>query len=187
VRGERSKFNRTTRTQVAGALGAQPSSPATRRERGQALVEFALTFPILLLILVAVVDLGRAFYAGVVAEQAAREGARLAMGAVPGTGVTAANIETQVSTALGYGCAGCPNTLALSAAPTIDIGGYGSTGTQFGRVDGSGTDAVCTTNCTGGQVRVEVTFNVPLYTGFLIQQFGYGSIPVRGYASATMW
>jgi Flp pilus assembly protein TadG len=172
---------------LAGSPDVRPARSGSRRTRGQALVEFALTLPIMLLILLAVVDLGRAFYAGVVAEQAAREGVRLAMGAVPGAGVTVANIETQVSTALGYACTGCPNTLAFSAAPTVDVGGYDNTGAQFGRVNGSGTEAICASNCTGAQVRVEVNFNVPLYTGFLVERFGYGSIPVRGFASGTMW
>ena len=47
-----------------------------RRERGQSLVETAIVFPILLLLLAAVVDFGRAFDAYIVLTNAAREGAR---------------------------------------------------------------------------------------------------------------
>jgi Flp pilus assembly protein TadG len=46
-------------------------------ERGTALIEFALVLPILLLIALAAVDLGRAFLAKNVLHQAAREGARM--------------------------------------------------------------------------------------------------------------
>jgi Flp pilus assembly protein TadG len=46
------------------------------RERGQSLVETGIVFPILLLLLAAVVDFGRAFDAYIVLTNAAREGAR---------------------------------------------------------------------------------------------------------------
>jgi len=46
-------------------------------ERGTALIEFALVLPILLLLTVAAVDFGRAFFVKNVVEQAAREGVRL--------------------------------------------------------------------------------------------------------------
>ena len=47
-----------------------------RRERGQSLVETAIVLPILLLLLAAVIDFGRAFDAYIVLTNAAREGAR---------------------------------------------------------------------------------------------------------------
>ena len=47
-----------------------------RQERGQSLVETAIVFPILLLLLAATVDFGRAFDAYIVLTNAAREGAR---------------------------------------------------------------------------------------------------------------
>lgn len=47
--------------------------------RGQALVEFALTIPILLFLLVALFDLGRAVFAWNTLTNAAREGARTAI------------------------------------------------------------------------------------------------------------
>jgi len=47
-----------------------------RRERGQSLVETAVVLPILLLLLAAAVDFGRAFDAYIVLTNAAREGAR---------------------------------------------------------------------------------------------------------------
>jgi len=46
-----------------------------KRARGQSLVEFALVLPLLILILLGVFDLGRAFNAYIVITNAAREGA----------------------------------------------------------------------------------------------------------------
>ena len=48
------------------------------RSRGQALVEFALIFPLIVLILFGVMDLGRAIYAYNTIGNAARVGARVA-------------------------------------------------------------------------------------------------------------
>lgn len=45
-------------------------------ELGQSLVEFAFMLPVLILVLVAAVDLGRAYYTYVAITNAAREGAR---------------------------------------------------------------------------------------------------------------
>lgn len=50
-----------------------------KKERGQELVEFALIFPVLLMIVVGIFDLGRAFYSIIVITNAAREGARYAI------------------------------------------------------------------------------------------------------------
>jgi Flp pilus assembly protein TadG len=50
---------------------------SVRGERGTALIEFALVLPLLLVLTVAAVDFGRAFFVKNVLEQAAREGARV--------------------------------------------------------------------------------------------------------------
>jgi Flp pilus assembly protein TadG len=54
------------------------SSGRNARDRGSAAVEFALLFPLLLLIVFGVIDFGRALNAQITLTQAAREGARLA-------------------------------------------------------------------------------------------------------------
>jgi Flp pilus assembly protein TadG len=48
------------------------------RTRGQSLVEFALLFPILIMIVLGIADLGRAYYALVALNDAAEEGAMYA-------------------------------------------------------------------------------------------------------------
>lgn len=68
---------------------------------GQSLVEFSLILPILLIMLFAIVDFGRAFYTWNTLSNAAREGARTA--AVQGN---TASINTAVTNAMG----GLPST-----------------------------------------------------------------------------
>ena len=60
-------------------------------ERGQALVEFAMVMPIMLLLLFALVDFGRAFYSWLLITNAAREGARVAATQSPLT-----DVETRI-------------------------------------------------------------------------------------------
>ena len=57
----------------------EPRASSRRRSRGQGLVEFALVFPILMLLLIAVFDLGRLVFAYNDITNAARSGARVAI------------------------------------------------------------------------------------------------------------
>jgi Flp pilus assembly protein TadG len=50
--------------------------PLPEKQRGQSLVELALTLPLLILIMAGVLDLGRVFFAYITITNAAREGAR---------------------------------------------------------------------------------------------------------------
>jgi Flp pilus assembly protein TadG len=50
----------------------------TPRQRAQALVEFAFILPVTLILLLGMIDLGRAFVFGVTVQEGAREAARLA-------------------------------------------------------------------------------------------------------------
>lgn len=59
-------------TMPAGA----PKSVHRRRQRGQSLVEFAISSMVLLLLAMGLIDLSRAFYFSVAIQGAAREGAR---------------------------------------------------------------------------------------------------------------
>ena len=68
---------------------------------GQALVEFAMVAPILLLLIMGIVDFGRAFYTYYVLVDAAREGGRVAVVANQGTTqqTVYAHIDTLLVTA----------------------------------------------------------------------------------------
>ena len=69
-----------------------------RRQGGQTLVEFALVFPIFLLILLAIFDIGRGVFAYTSVTNAAREGARLAI-VNQGTGLPEQRVRAQSSVA----------------------------------------------------------------------------------------
>jgi Flp pilus assembly protein TadG len=70
-----------------------------RRERGQGLVEFALVFPIMMLVLVAIFDLGRLVFAYNDITNAARTGARAAI--VNQGGTVARDSTIRQATSLG--------------------------------------------------------------------------------------
>lgn len=74
-------MSRLVRTKVW--TGRQLKTHDGRRERGQSLVETAIVVPILLLLLAAIIDFGRAFDTYIVLTNAAREGARFASLANP--------------------------------------------------------------------------------------------------------
>lgn len=85
-------------------------------ERGQALVEFTMVLPLLLVLLFALVDFGRAFYTWMLVTNAAREGARAAA-------VQAPQSEVQARI-YGSFCKSYPSGCSLNPAPlTIDWSG----------------------------------------------------------------
>jgi Flp pilus assembly protein TadG len=57
----------------------QPPKTIVRDDRGQSLVEFALTLPMLLVVMFMITEFGRALYQYNVLVQATREGARVAV------------------------------------------------------------------------------------------------------------
>lgn len=67
---------------------------AARREDGAALLEAALTLPIMLLVCVGILEFGRAYQAWQVVTNASREGARVAV--LPG--ISDASVEARVKT-----------------------------------------------------------------------------------------
>jgi Flp pilus assembly protein TadG len=80
-----------------------------QNERGAALVEFALTLPLMLLLLVGIMDFGMAFQRYNALNNAAREGARMAV--LPGYAV--ADVQERVSAYLtAAGVSGTPTTTA---------------------------------------------------------------------------
>jgi Flp pilus assembly protein TadG len=73
---------------AAHGVPSRSAHPAdlARRAPAQALVELALVLPMMLLLLLGMVEFGRAYVAGIALEGAAREGARLASTLVIPTG-----------------------------------------------------------------------------------------------------
>jgi Flp pilus assembly protein TadG len=93
---------------------------APRSERGAALVEMALTLPLLLLITMGIVEFGRAYQTWQVLTNAAREGARIAV--LPG--VTDAAVQGRVQDYLIAGQLSDPAsaTVAITRDTVISIG-----------------------------------------------------------------
>ncbi|HET9360935.1 MAG TPA: TadE/TadG family type IV pilus assembly protein [Vicinamibacterales bacterium] len=91
-----------------------------RQERGAALLEMALTLPLLLLVCVGILEFGRAYQTWQVMTNAAREGARIAV--LPGT--TNTDVTNRVQTYLTNGQ--LPNaasaTVNIDRTQTISIG-----------------------------------------------------------------
>ncbi len=90
------------------------------RDRGATAVEFALLFPLLMLIVFGTIDFGRALNAQITLTQAAREGARLDALGEP-------NVVTQTQSAatglspVNVTVAGCPAGGSLGADAVVNV------------------------------------------------------------------
>jgi Flp pilus assembly protein TadG len=102
--------------------------PHKRADEGQGLVEFALVFPILVLVLLFLFDFGRAVFAYTTLDNAARAGIRVAI-------VDQSNASSCLPTTRTYKCAAAEQTAGLGlAAGTISdatISGSGCTGSSY--------------------------------------------------------
>ncbi len=89
---------------------------ARRRAAGQAVVEFALTLPLMILVFAGVVDLGRSYYFEVGSADASRDAVRLLAGIESGVnGPSAATTCARAAADLNVPLAGC--TTANHAPP----------------------------------------------------------------------
>jgi len=100
-------------------MARAPRNPS--RERGTALIEFALVLPLLLVLTVAAVDFGRAFFVKNMLHQAAREGVRmLAVQANPDSIDARINQVAGASgitvSAIDYNTAGGPDHVSVRVA-----------------------------------------------------------------------
>ena len=86
-----------------------------RGEQGQALVEMALVLPILLILMLGILEFGRAWYTKQVITDAAREGARLAV--VQNNDIDQDDVKAAIATALSRaGIPGAATTIAFDEA-----------------------------------------------------------------------
>jgi Flp pilus assembly protein TadG len=125
-------------------------------ETGQGLVEFALTLPILLLILLGIADLGRAFYYTVVISGAAREAAAYAVANPTADSAAITQQACNASGLVAYG-GSCPASLGVTCI------------------------AVCPTN--GGDSAIRVTYAFSLMSAYLVDRvFNVNPIILRAEA-----
>ena len=96
----------------------------SKSERGQSLVEFAIALPLLLIILVGIVDVGRVLYYAIALETGAREGAAFAASF---SSPDLSAVEQRVCDATGLGdpgdpCDGLDATVTIeSRDPRVDV------------------------------------------------------------------
>jgi hypothetical protein len=90
-----------------------------KSEKGAELVEFALTFPLLLLVCLGIIDFGLLFQQYQVINNAAREGARVAV-----LGFAEVDVQTRVGQyLLGTGLTPASATTTMGAATLVNVGG----------------------------------------------------------------
>jgi Flp pilus assembly protein TadG len=121
-----------------------------RRDRGQALVEFAVVFPVFALLLFGLVDIGRLVYVNNAIAEGAREAAR--WGAV----------QSRSNTTTGRASIGDHAEASMAAVPAATI-----TVTCSDRV--GATRTTCVTN---NFLTVQVTTTVELFTPVIAQIVG---------------
>lgn len=105
---------------------ARTHRDSRRDSRGQSLVEFALVLPVFILVLMGIVDLGRAVYGYNTANNAAREASRLAIVDQTVTDIEDRAIQHAVSLGLDatdidvdFRDADTPNTAGSCSTPAI--------------------------------------------------------------------
>jgi Flp pilus assembly protein TadG len=139
---------------------ARSENGTTKREAGQSLVETAIIVPILLLLLAAVVDFGRAFDAYIVLTNAAREGARF--GSVKPTLSEAEVKQIVVDDVLGSGT-NITHMTDFTADANVTVQGQGA---------------------DSDVVKVTVTYDFDLWFGGLI---GVSQVSLTKEASMPRW
>lgn len=142
-----------------------PMRTRVRSERGAELVEFGLTLPLLLLLVLGIIEFGFMFQEYEVVTNAAREGARLGS-LIPSAGYTRAEAEAR---AMDYLRAGGLNSAQATPAPTVVPSQIAITGT------GKCIPVVTAT--------VTYQHPVPFVSG-IMSYFGVnqGQIQLRGFA-----
>src|SRR5690349_6991833 len=88
------------------------------RDRGATAVEVALLMPILLMLVMGVVDFGRALHAQITLTQAAREGVRVAALKQSGAGTRTQNAATGLS-GVGVSVTACPASSGGSSSAEV--------------------------------------------------------------------
>lgn len=127
-------------------------SRAYRGERGAALVEIAITLPLLLVVLVGTIDFGRAFRTAMIVINAARAGAQFGAQTPINSGNTAEMIATADGVLAANGLASGPATTATRLCLCADDSGqYTAT---------SPVNTCSTTACATGHLAVTVTVSV---------------------------
>ena len=156
--------------------------PLHHRPRGQSLVEFALIFPMFLVLLFGMLDIGRVIWANDALTNAAREGARYAVvhgGSELVACPTGPGVNTTPSGCPAVGTDGKDPT--RQAAQNYSIAGGAGVTVYVCYGSGCTGNTDLGSNTRGTPVTVKVVSTVPTLTGTLL---GLGDLAVSG--STTM-
>lgn len=114
-----------------------------RRERGAAMVEFALLLPLLLLVLFGLIDMGRMFLTQAMVTNGAREGARMAALGYTNSEIAArANASMPGLDGVSGGThtitpsAACPTTLSATSQRSVTVSVTGFSWVALGAISG---------------------------------------------------
>jgi len=192
VQNARRRLRAKTRSQLVATsrdLTVTPTSePVAKRktltrwprlaadERGQSLVEVALTLPLLLLIVIGIVDIGRVYAFKTAATNAAREAAIYAARDPQATGD---EVCQRAQRELGIGAGACPTpdvTVTCKRAILWDCGNQDPSMSLYPTPGHAGAD-----------VTVTVTYRVSLLSGFLVGQAFSVEPDGRVLVSGTSW
>lgn len=153
------------------------------RARGQALVEFSLVLPIFLIMLMAVVDIGRAIWAQNSLASAAREGARYAIvhGGSDTTACPMGPKNPDRATDWPAASSSCPypspSKQAIKDAVTAAAAAAGTSLTVtvcYGAGCSGDTDATGASNKRGTPITVAVSSRIDLITSSILGMGGFG-------------
>lgn len=133
-------------------------------ERGQSIVELALTITFLLILLAGVIDLGRMMFVFVELRDAAEEGT--VYGALNPTDNTGTVNTTEIV-----------DHVRDYADTPVDLSDTGTVAVSVNMIGGT---------CPGDTVEVTVTYTFTLTTPFLGTIIGSQTIPISSVASATI-
>jgi Flp pilus assembly protein TadG len=132
------------------------SSPSPRRTRGLAAVEAVIVLPVLLLLMLAIAEVGRAYYQYVTLATATREAARYL-----------------ATDALVAGVVSIDATLASRTRRVAVYGNANGTGTP--RLPGFATGDVTVSNLGGNDVGVATAYRYQPIVGSELPTFGLGA------------
>jgi hypothetical protein len=162
-----------------------------RDRKGQALVEFALVFPIFMLLLFGLIDGGRLVYQHSVLSQAAREGARLAsveaswMGASdPGCGTAGGPVCPADVTAMKTDIIDAANRMIAPFASVTSAEVFVRCDPSGGAPTGNWTGSTCASTATGNIASVRVTGTFRALTPILAQIVG--TVPMSASTSMVI-
>ena len=171
-----------------------PPAHRPTRTRGQALVEFAFILPVMLVIVLGSIEIGRAFVFGVAVQDGARQAARLAANARVNPGITDAaivqrfvdgslpamqgcSVPTFTSTPVTFTCGGGTWTITETVTPAASATSYST----FAAVLGTSKAQL-----NGGTVELKAVGSVSLLAGFATGWSGVALYQITVQGDAVM-